>query len=162
MAAFEAITGCFHTRYTYWFIRPTQADNSITLATALPNHPSYPSAHSGQSGVAGNPARRLPVGAPGDHRPGPSRGRSLRDLLDTFGQLRAESLHRLATLGLTDADLTRRGSHPEFGVVTMGQHLATWVAHDLGHVGQIVRVMAGQYGEAVGPWRAYLPILGPA
>jgi len=51
VAAFEAITGCFHTKYTYWFIRPTQADPSITLATALPNHPSYPSAHSCQSGA---------------------------------------------------------------------------------------------------------------
>jgi uncharacterized damage-inducible protein DinB len=91
-----------------------------------------------------------------------SRGHSRRDLLDTFGQLRRESLQRMAALGLTDADLTRRGIHPEFGEVTLGQHLATWVVHDLGHVGQIVRVMASQYGEAVGPWRAYLPILGPA
>jgi hypothetical protein len=63
---------------------------------------------------------------------------------------------------LTDADLLRRGRHPEFGVVTMEQHLATWVAHDLGHVAQVARVMARQYREAVGPWRAYLPILGPA
>jgi hypothetical protein len=39
------------------------------------------------------------------------------------------------------------------------QLLATWVAHDLAHVAQIARVMAKQYGEAVGPWRAYLPIL---
>jgi hypothetical protein len=51
VTAFEAGTGCFHTKYTYWFIRPTQADPSITLATALPNHPSYPSAHSCQSGA---------------------------------------------------------------------------------------------------------------
>jgi hypothetical protein len=47
-----------------------------------------------------------------------SRGHSRRDLLDTFGQLRRESLHRLVALGLTDADLLRRGRHPEFGVVT--------------------------------------------
>ena len=71
-----------------------------------------------------------------------SRGRSLSDLLDTFGRLRAESLDRLVALGLTDADMARCGTHPEFGVVTMGQHLATWVTHDLSHVGQIVRVMA--------------------
>ena len=44
----------------------------------------------------------------------------------------------------------------------MGQHLATWVAHDLNHIGQVVRVMARQYSTAVGPWRAYLSILGPA
>lgn len=91
-----------------------------------------------------------------------SRGLSLRELLDTFDGLRAQSLHRLAELGLTDADLARRGRHPELGVVTMGQHLATWVAHDLAHTGQVVRVMARQYSDAVGPWRKYLPILGPA
>jgi len=88
-----------------------------------------------------------------------SRGRSLRELLDTFESLRAESLARVQSLGLTDADLSRRGRHPEFGVVTMGQHLATWVAHDLGHVSQVVRVMARQYSAAVGPWQAYLSIL---
>ncbi len=91
-----------------------------------------------------------------------SKGVSLAALLDTFGRLRAESLDRLVALGLTDADLARRGRHPEFGVVTMGQLLATWVAHDLGHVRQIVRVMARQYSDAVGPWRAYLSILGAA
>jgi hypothetical protein len=91
-----------------------------------------------------------------------SKGLSLGQLLDTFGRLRTESLDRLAALRLTDADLARRGRHPEFGVVTLGQHLATWVAHDLGHVGQTVRVMARQYSTAVGPWRAYLSILGPA
>jgi hypothetical protein len=29
----------------------------------------------------------------------------------------------------------------------------------LAHVAQVARVMAKQYREAVGPWRAYLPIL---
>ncbi len=91
-----------------------------------------------------------------------SRGLSLPELLDTFDRLRTENLNRLAALGLTDADLARCGRHPEFGVVTLGQLLATWVAHDLGHVGQVVRVMARQYSEAVGPWRAFLSILGPA
>jgi hypothetical protein len=90
-----------------------------------------------------------------------SRGASLGQLLDTFGALRAESLNRLAALRLTDADLARRGRHPELGAVTLGQHLTTWVTHDLDHLGQIVRVMARQYAEAVGPWRAYLSILRP-
>ncbi len=91
-----------------------------------------------------------------------SRGRSLTELLDTFGRLRAESLDRLVVLGLTDADLARRGSHPDFGAVTLVQHLATWVAHDLDHIGQVVRVMARRYTTAVGPWRTYLSILGRA
>ena len=88
-----------------------------------------------------------------------SRGRSLDELLDTFRELRAASLDRLAALKLTDVDLARPGRHPEFGAVTLGQHLATWVAHDLSHLGQVVRVLARQYGGVVGPWRAYLSIL---
>jgi hypothetical protein len=88
-----------------------------------------------------------------------SRGRSLPELLDIFRAERQASLDRLASLNLSDADLSRHGRHPEFGVVTMGQHLATWVAHDLGHIAQVVRVMARQYTDTAGPWRAYLSIL---
>jgi len=90
-----------------------------------------------------------------------SQGCSLGDLLGTFARLRIESLDRLAALGLTATDLARPGRHPEFGVVTLEQHLATWVAHDLNHLGQVVRVMAHQTAAAVGPWRAYLSILRP-
>lgn len=90
-----------------------------------------------------------------------SRGHSLGELLDTFERLRGESVDRLIALALRDDDLARTGRHPEFGVVTLGQHLATWVAHDLTHISQIVRVMAHQYSAAVGPWRAYLSILRP-
>ena len=88
-----------------------------------------------------------------------SKGRSLAELLDTFERLRAETLDRLASLGLTNADLARPGMHPDFGPVTLGQHLATWVVHDLDHLAQAVRVMARRYSVAVGPWRAYLSIL---
>lgn len=50
-AAFDAIIACFDTKFAYWYIRPTQADPGITLATALPNHPSYPSGHACQTGA---------------------------------------------------------------------------------------------------------------
>jgi hypothetical protein len=90
-----------------------------------------------------------------------SKGQTLTQLLDTFERLRGQNLARLDALNLTDAELARYGRHPEFGAVTMRQHLATWVAHDLGHISQIVRVMARQYTEAVGPWTAYLSILRP-
>lgn len=89
-----------------------------------------------------------------------SRGQSMGDLLSTFERLRAESLLELDKMNLTPEVLGKRGRHPELGVVTLSQLLSTWVVHDLGHVGQVVRVMAKQYGEAVGAWRAYLPILG--
>lgn len=88
-----------------------------------------------------------------------SQGRSLEELLDTFEALRIRSLDRLRELGLTAADLARRGTHPAFGTVTMSQLLATWVAHDLGHLSQVVRVMARRYARAVGPWSAYLSII---
>jgi uncharacterized damage-inducible protein DinB len=88
-----------------------------------------------------------------------SQGRSLHDLLDEFARLRADNLVTLAGWQLTDAHLALEGEHPEFGSVTLRQLLATWVAHDLNHIAQIVRVMAKQYGEAVGPWRAYLSIM---
>jgi membrane-associated phospholipid phosphatase len=45
-AAFDAQIACFDAKFTYWFIRPSQADPAITLPIPLPNHPSYPSAHS--------------------------------------------------------------------------------------------------------------------
>lgn len=60
-AAFDAIIACFDTKFTYYYIRPTQADNSIILGTALPNHPSYPSGHSCETGAwAGVLARAFP------------------------------------------------------------------------------------------------------
>lgn len=90
-----------------------------------------------------------------------SAGKSLGELLDTFARLRAENVTRLRAMALTPADLNRRGRHPELGLVTLAQHLATWVAHDLSHIRQIVRVMGRQYAEAVGPWMAYLPMLRP-
>ncbi len=89
-----------------------------------------------------------------------SRGLALGELLETFATLRTDSLTRLEALRLQDADLARTGRHPALGVVTLEQHLATWVAHDLSHISQIVRVMAHQYSTAVGPWKAYLSILG--
>lgn len=87
--------------------------------------------------------------------------RPLRELLDLFARLRGESVARLRAMPLTPADLERRGRHPEFGPVTLGQHLATWVAHDLSHLRQIVRTMGREYAEAVGPWVGYLPMLQP-
>jgi uncharacterized damage-inducible protein DinB len=90
-----------------------------------------------------------------------SKGRSLAELLDTFAQLRTANLNRLESLRLRPEDLDRRGLHPELGPVTLSHLLATWVAHDLNHLGQIARVMGKQYAAAVGPWLAYLPLLQP-
>lgn len=86
-------------------------------------------------------------------------GRTLPSLLDEFAALRQTSLRELGAMRLTPTDLDRRGRHPQLGVVTLRQLLATWVAHDLDHVVQISRVLARQYSDEVGPWRAYLRII---
>ena len=87
------------------------------------------------------------------------KGKTITELLDIFTRMRAESLRELRSLDLTPTLLAKRGRHPEFGVVTLRQLLATWVVHDLGHLAQVTRVMSKQYRDAVGPWRAYLPVL---
>jgi len=88
-----------------------------------------------------------------------SKGKTLAQLLDEFEQLRADNVRTLIGWKLTDAQLALTGEHPEFGSVTLSQLLATWVGHDLGHIAQTARVMAKQYRDAVGPWRAYLPVM---
>ena len=88
-----------------------------------------------------------------------SKGKSLLELLARFEQLRGESLRQLDELNLTPELLTKRGTHPVLGVVTLSQLLSAWVVHDLGHIRQIVRVMAKQYRDAIGPWTEFLTIV---
>ena len=87
--------------------------------------------------------------------------RPLNERLERFAALRRANVSALRALELTPEQLARTGEHPAFGTVTLAQLLATWVAHDLGHVAQIARVMARQYAAEVGPWAAYLPVLHP-
>ena len=86
-------------------------------------------------------------------------GRPLDDLLDEFATLRAQNLKALRELRLVETDFPKRGTHPELGPVTLGQLLAAWTVHDLGHITQVSRVMAKRYTEDVGPWHAYLAVL---
>ena len=85
-------------------------------------------------------------------------GWPLSALLERFAATREANLQELATL-VGPGDLDRRGVHPTFGEVTLAQLLATWVVHDLNHLNQIVKTMAKGYTEAVGPWRAFLPVI---
>jgi hypothetical protein len=82
----------------------------------------------------------------------------LSDLLDRFASVGSSNPETLKAL-VEVTDLGRRGVHPDFGEVTISQLLATWVVHDLNHLGQTVKTMAKQYNRAVGPWREFLPII---
>lgn len=86
-------------------------------------------------------------------------GKSIVELLNEFAVLRPANLSTLGEFELSASDLQRTGRHPDFGVVTLGQLLATWVVHDLGHIAQTARVMAKQYANEVGPWAEYVPVL---
>jgi len=86
-------------------------------------------------------------------------GRSVDQALDEFSRLRAENLRELDALHLSPLDLERRGTHPNFGSVTLSQLLATWTTHDLTHLHQLSRLLASQYSEAVGPWSRFLGVL---
>jgi hypothetical protein len=90
-----------------------------------------------------------------------SQTKTLDSLLDEFAMVRGESLSALREMKLTAEDLKKTGLHPDpaLGRVTLGQLLATWVAHDLSHITQISRTMARQYRDAVGPWQQYISIL---
>ena len=79
-----------------------------------------------------------------------SQGKSLGQLLEIFADLRRENVTALVGMNLTEADLERKGLHPELGEVTLSQLLATWVVHDLDHLAQIARTMAKAYGRRLG------------
>jgi len=52
MALMDAGIACWDAKYTYWLIRPSQADPLITTPVGLPNFPSYVSGHATFSGAA--------------------------------------------------------------------------------------------------------------
>ena len=88
-----------------------------------------------------------------------SKGKSMEDLLDEFKSARKENLNFLQALNISDDQFDLKAIHPSLGEVTLGELLASWVVHDLGHIAQLSRVMAKQYATEVGPWKEYLTVL---
>jgi hypothetical protein len=88
-----------------------------------------------------------------------SEGKTLDQLLDEFADLRKDNVRKLRRVQLDEETLSKKGIHPQFGEVSLKELLSSWVVHDLTHISQISRVMAKQYEEAVGPWKAYMGIL---
>lgn len=88
-----------------------------------------------------------------------TKGKTLAELLEEFAVIRKECIDELNSWDLTRDQLELKGVHPEFGEVTLGELLSTWVVHDLTHIRQIATAMAKRYETAVGPWKSYLSIL---
>lgn len=85
--------------------------------------------------------------------------KNLSALLDEFQALREENLAALKAMNISQTNLEATGIHPALGKVTLAQLLSCWTVHDLGHIGQITRVMAKQYKDEVGPWIEFLSVL---
>ena len=52
MALMDASISCWDAKYAFWYVRPFQADPTITTPVGRPNFPSWPSAHSCLSAAA--------------------------------------------------------------------------------------------------------------
>ncbi len=88
-----------------------------------------------------------------------SKGKTLKELLDEFENLRWQNDEFLKVLNPTKEQMQLKGIHPELGEVTLEQLLSTWVVHDLTHIRQISVELAKKYSENVGVWKEYLTIL---
>ena len=75
------------------------------------------------------------------------------ELAADFARLRRQSLGILEYVGLPD--LARSGKHSELGVVTLGELLYEWAAHDLMHTVQAERALMQPFIVNSGPWRPY-------
>lgn len=82
-----------------------------------------------------------------------SRGKSMRDLLDEFQDLREKNLEILKGFNLQPADYDLEGRHPDIGIVNLRELLSTWAVHDLEHISQMAEEMAKRYESDVGPFR---------
>jgi hypothetical protein len=85
-------------------------------------------------------------------------GWPVQNLIGEFRRLRAENLAVLRGFNLTNELLSLPGKHPTLGHVSLSQLIASWVSHDLTHLYQITRTIAGEYRAAVGPWTEFMGI----
>lgn len=74
-------------------------------------------------------------------------------LATEFAKLRAASLAELEHVTLQDFE--RTSQHGELGLVTLGEMLHEWAAHDLMHTIQAERALMQPFIVASGPWRFY-------
>ena len=77
----------------------------------------------------------------------------LRALVTELTELRENTLEKLAAV--RPADLVRTARHGELGVVTLGEMLHEWAAHDLMHTVQAEQALMQPFIAGCGPWKPY-------
>ncbi len=90
---------------------------------------------------------------PDDQGSAGAAGGDAHRLVEEFSQLRADSLAQLEQL--TPADLERRVRHSELGMVSLGEMLHEWAAHDLNHKVQAERALMQPFLAGCGAWKPY-------
>jgi hypothetical protein len=83
----------------------------------------------------------------------PSTQPSPQGLTAEFARLRAESLQAFSRI--EPGDLGRKARHQELGIVTMGEMVHEWAAHDLNHTVQAERAIMQPFIRGCGPWQQY-------
>jgi uncharacterized damage-inducible protein DinB len=83
----------------------------------------------------------------------PDASQAPADLAAEFARRRSVSLDVLAPVTL--ADLARQARHAELGMVTLGELVHEWAAHDLMHTVQAERAMMQPFIRGCGPWLPY-------
>jgi uncharacterized damage-inducible protein DinB len=78
---------------------------------------------------------------------------SPEQLATEFASLRQSSLVVLERV--TPQDFNRTAEHSELGIVTLGQLLHEWAAHDLNHTIQAEKAIMQPFIQGSGPWRSY-------
>lgn len=76
-----------------------------------------------------------------------------QQLAQKFASLRQANLEELEYVTLQD--LSRTAEHSELGIVTLGDLLHEWAAHDLMHTVQAERALMQPFIVASGSWRSY-------
>jgi len=84
---------------------------------------------------------------------GSSVDQSPAEMAAEFARLREASLAALQKV--SQADLLRTARHSELGMVTLGEMLHQWAAHDLNHTVQAERALMQPFITGSGAWRGY-------
>jgi hypothetical protein len=95
----------------------------------------------------------FPVFDPDKQGAEPSTQPPPQDLAAEFARLRAESLQALSRIQFSD--FGRKARHQELGIVTMGEMVHEWAAHDLNHTVQAERAIMQPFIRGCGPWQKY-------
>jgi hypothetical protein len=78
---------------------------------------------------------------------------STAEMATEFARLREDSLAALKKV--SEDDLLREARHSELGMVSLGEMLYEWAAHDLNHTIQAERAIMQPFIAGSGPWRGY-------